>query len=228
MNLKSPPKAVGSVAVAARRTKDSVFIRKLMRSAIVTIFSPCSFAKISRSGIRAMVPSSFMISQITPLGLSPASRARSTEPSVWPVRTSTPPLRARIGKTCPGLTMSSGFTLSAMAVRIVVARSWAEMPVVTPRRASMETVKAVLKRDWLSLTMRWRLSLLASSSLRVRQMRPRPYLAMKLMASGVTNSAAMQRSPSFSRSSSSTRMTILPFLMSSIASGIVLTAMVRT
>jgi hypothetical protein len=38
MNLKSPPKAVGSVAVAARRTKDSVFIRKLMRSAIVAIF----------------------------------------------------------------------------------------------------------------------------------------------------------------------------------------------
>jgi len=30
-----------------------------------------------------------------------------------------------------------------MAARIVVARSAAEIPVVTPRRASMETVKAV-------------------------------------------------------------------------------------
>jgi len=115
-----------------------------------------------------------------------------------------------------------------MAVRIVVARSWAEMPVVTPFLASMETVKAVLKRDWLSLTMSGRLIFRANSSLRVRQMRPRPCLAMKLTASGVTNSAAMQRSPSFSRSSSSTRMTILPFLMSSIASGIVLIAISLT
>ena len=58
----------------------------------------------SRScGARAMVPSSFMISQITPAGLRPASRQRSTEPSVWPGRTRQPPLRARIGKMCPGL-----------------------------------------------------------------------------------------------------------------------------
>ena len=41
---------------------------------------------------------------------------------------------------------------------------------------------------------------------------------MKLMSSAVTNSAAMQRSPSFSRSGESTMMTILPFRMSSIAS----------
>src|SRR5690606_24049885 len=41
---------------------------------------------------------------------------------------------------------------------------------------------------------------------------------MKLMASGVTNSAAITRSPSFSRSSSSTRMTILPALMSAMIS----------
>ena len=59
---------------------------------------------------------------------SPARRARSTEPSVWPVRTSTPPLRARMGKTWPGLTRSSGRALSATAVRMVVARSAAEMP----------------------------------------------------------------------------------------------------
>src|SRR4030042_1541386 len=44
---------------------------------------------------------------------------------------------------------------------------------------------------------------------------------MKLIASGVTNSAARVRSPSFSRSSSSTRMTILPSRMSSMASSIV-------
>ena len=55
-------------------------------------------SEASRSGMRAIVPSSFMISQITPAGFSPASRARSTEASVWPARPSTPPLRARSGK----------------------------------------------------------------------------------------------------------------------------------
>ena len=43
-----------------------------------------------------------------------------------------------------------------------------------------------------------------------RQIRPRPYRAMKLIASGVTFSAAIVRSPSFSRSSSSTTMIIWP------------------
>src|SRR5512143_2422801 len=43
---------------------------------------------------------------------------------------------------------------------------------------------------------------------------------MKLIASGVTNSAARVRSPSFSRSSSSTSMTILPSRMSARASSI--------
>src|SRR5882724_11372767 len=42
------------------------------------------------------------------------------------------------------------------------------------------------------------------------QMSPRPCLAMKLTDSGVTNCAAMIKSPSFSRSASSTTMTILP------------------
>jgi hypothetical protein len=44
---------------------------------------------------------------------------------------------------------------------------------------------------------------------------------MKLMVSGVTNCAAIVRSPSFSRSSSSTTTTIRPWRMSSIAASIV-------
>src|SRR3954447_10433273 len=44
---------------------------------------------------------------------------------------------------------------------------------------------------------------------------------MKLMASGVTNCAAITRSPSFSRSSSSTTTTIRPEAMSSSASSMV-------
>src|SRR5690606_6357667 len=56
------------------------------------------------------------------------------------------------------------------------------------------------------------------SSVRVRHTRPRPWVTMKLMASGVTNSAAMTRSPSFSRSSSSTRMTMRPARSSAMIS----------
>src|SRR5215210_5805909 len=41
---------------------------------------------------------------------------------------------------------------------------------------------------------------------------------MKFMSSSVTSSAAIVRSPSFSRSSSSQTTTILPFLISSITS----------
>ena len=55
-----------------------------------------------------MVPSSFMISHTTPAGTRPASRARSTDASVWPDRCSTPPARARSGNTCPGWTRSRG------------------------------------------------------------------------------------------------------------------------
>jgi hypothetical protein len=56
------------------------------------------------------------------------------------------------------------------------------------------------------------------SRVSVRQIRPRPKRAMKLMASGVTWSAASTRSPSFSRSSSSTRMTMRPARISATMS----------
>src|SRR3712207_7405541 len=46
------------------------------------------------------ISSAFITSQMTPAGSSPAMRARSTEPSVCPVRTRTPPSRALRGKMC--------------------------------------------------------------------------------------------------------------------------------
>ncbi len=84
-----------------------------------------------------------MISQITPAGFSPASRAMSTAASVCPARTSVPPSRATSGKMWPGVTMSSRPHSGLTATATVWARSAAEMPVVTPSRASMDTVKAV-------------------------------------------------------------------------------------
>ena len=161
-----------------------------------------------------------MISQMTPAGVRPARRARSTEPSVCPVRTSTPPSRARSGKTWPGVTRSSGRDVDIAAMRVVWARSAALMPVVTPARASMLTVNAVPSsgpvRPALCIIGRPRRE--TCSSVRVTQMSPRPKVAMKLMSAGVVRSAAMHRSPSFSRSSSSTRITIRPARMSPIAS----------
>ena len=181
-------------------------------------------------GTRAIVPSSFMISQITPAGVKPANRARSTEPSVWPVRSRTPPARARKGKMWPGRTKSSGLVLGLTTVRTVVARSAAEMPVVTPRRASIETMNAVPKGEVLSIssTMGGICNSARRSEVSDKQMSPRPYLVIKLIASGVTFSAAMVKSPSFSRSSSSTRMTIFPCRMSSMASSIVWTGIPLT
>ena len=84
-----------------------------------------------------------MISQITPEGLSPASRETSTAASVCPARSSTPPGRATSGKTWPGETISPRSFDASIATATVRARSPAEMPVVTPCRASIETVKAV-------------------------------------------------------------------------------------
>ena len=63
-----------------------------------------------------------------------------------------------------------------------------------------------------------RLSCRQRSSVSVRQIRPRPCLAMKLIASGDTKSAASTRSPSFSRSSSSMRITMRPALSSAMMS----------
>ena len=91
------------------------------------------------------------------------------------------------------------------------------MPVVVRSRASIDTHIAVSRRDELSLTSsgisRWS----SRSGVIARQMRPRPWRAMKLMASGATFEAAMVRSPSFSRSSSSTTTIIRPAWMASIA-----------
>src|SRR6266403_5389189 len=205
-------------ASAVRCTSESWRLRYSIRSAMVAIFTLWRAANSSRSGSRAMVPSSRRISQMTPAGAKPARRARSTAPSVCPARTSTPPRRARSGKTCPGLTMSAGVASARMAVRMVVARSTAEMPRPMPWRASTETVNAVPSGARFSLTIIGRPSWSQRRSVSDRQTSPRPWVAMKLMCSAVTRSAATQRSPSFSRSSSSMRMTMRPARISASAS----------
>ena len=157
-----------------------------------------------------------MISQITPEGFSPASRATSTAASVWPARTSTPPSRAASGKTWPGVTIWSRPLAASIATETVRARSAAEMPVVTPSLASIEMVKAVSSRVSLWRGIMGRPSCSTRSAVSARQISPRPCLAMKLIASGVAICAGTTRSPSFSRSSSSTRMNMRPLRASSM------------
>ncbi len=102
------------------------------------------------------------------------------------------------------------------------------MPVEIPSRASIETVNAVPCGVSLCSVIMRRPSSSQRSPVRQRQMSPRPSFAMKLIASGVANCAAIVRSPSFSRSAASTTTTIFPWRMSSIASSTVANAVVAT
>src|SRR5450830_308512 len=92
------------------------------------------------------------------------------------------------------------------------------MPVVTPSAASIDTVKAVPFLSPLRVVMGGSCRRSQRPRVSVRQIRPRPNRAMKLMYSALTWSAASTRSPSFSRSSSSTRMTMRPARMSATMS----------
>src|SRR5215510_15799876 len=56
--------------------------RYLTKSEIVIISSLCVLQNCTRSGTRAMAPSSLRTSQSTPKGRNPARRARSTDASV--------------------------------------------------------------------------------------------------------------------------------------------------
>ena len=117
----------------------------------------------------------------------------------------------------PGRAMSEGLVFLSMAVRIVAALSWAEMPVVVLCLASMETQNAVWKLEVLFSTISGISSSSSLSPVMERQISPLPWVAMKAIVLAVVFCAGTKRSPSFSRFSSSTIMSILPFFISSIA-----------
>src|SRR5215469_2976548 len=93
---------------------------------------------------------------------------------------------------------------------MVAARSAEDTPVVVPARASTDTVKAVRCDSLLTGTICGSSSRASSDSSIGTQMMPLVWRIMKATASGVVCSAAMMRSPSFSRSSSSMMMTMRP------------------
>ena len=79
-----------------------------MRSSIVRMRRPCLAAKTWRSGIRAMVPSSFMISQMTPAGVRSAGGRGHQSLGLPRAHQDAALARARRGNTWPGVTTSSG------------------------------------------------------------------------------------------------------------------------
>ena len=110
-------------------------------------------------------------------------------------------------------------SVGSMATWIVCARSAAEIPVEIPRRrVDRDRERRPEARSCSARTAGGARARRTSAPSSARQMSPRPKRAMKLIASGVTFSAAMQRSPSFSRFSSSTRTTIRPARISSRSS----------
>ncbi len=87
-----------------------------------------------------------------------------------------------------------------------------------PARASNFTVNAVPMRVVFTDVCGSRCSRSQMSADIARQRMPRACVSMKLIASGVTLSAARTRSPSFSRCSSSTSTTMRPARSSAMAS----------
>ena len=88
------------------------------------------------------------------------------------------------------------------------------------RLSSEHIVKAVESRVSLFCDMRGKSSCLTRSSVKDKQIKPLPCVAIKLIALSSTFDAGIIKSPSFSRFSSSTMITILPNFWSSIISSI--------
>ena len=152
-----------------------------------------------------------LISQITPAGISPARRARSTAASVWPVRSSTPPA-LRLQRVHVAADDDVVGALGRVDRDLHRVRRSCDADAGRHALAGLDrhrerrlVRRLVLRRHQLEAE-------LVAALGRQRQADPAaaPARVMKLIASGVTNWAAMTRSPSFSRSSSSTTTTILP------------------
>ena len=186
-----------------------------------TICSPNSSATFSSCGIRAIVPSSFIISMSAAHGCKPASRARSTAASVCPARFSTPSGWAYRGLMCPGRPKVCAVDLGSASARIVAARSSADTPVVQPSSLSTVMVNGVPSIEVLFATWCTRSNSAQRCSVSGQHSTPRPLCSIKFTFSAVMVSAAVMKSPSFSRSLSSTTITNLPARISSIACSIV-------
>ena len=130
-------------------------------------------------------------------------------------------LAERSGKMWPGRARSPGRVAGSMSAWMVAARSTAEMPV----RRAVAVVDGDGERGahatrCCRVTISGRSSSSSRSPVIGTQMTPEVWCRKNAIFSGVADSAAMMRSPSFSRSSSSTTTTISPRPMAATASSI--------
>ena len=134
-----------------------------------------------------MEPSAFMISQITPPG-SKSGHARQIDRGFGlPGADQHSALARAQRKHVTGTSQVARRRIrDDMATRMVCARSAAEIPVVTPSAASIDSQNAVPKRDVFMGEISGRCRASQRSGASARQISPRPCVAMKLMASGVT------------------------------------------
>ena len=141
-------------------------------------------------GRRAIVPSSFMISQITPAGFRPGQpREIDRRLGVAGAHQHAAVARHQREDVAGRDDVAAALATGSIATAMVRARSAAEMPVVTPSRASIETVKAVLHgacRCSAAISGRPSCCDALARSAPGRSGRA-PCLAMKLIASGVAH-----------------------------------------
>ena len=135
---------------------------------------PNFFATICKSGIRAIVPFSFIISIRAAAGYNPDKRAKSIAASVCPALLKTPFDLAYKGLMCPGLPKVAAVERGLAKARMVAARSAAETPVEQPSILSMVIVKGVPKIEVLTFTCLSNSNSLQRSSVIGAQSTPRP------------------------------------------------------
>ena len=154
-------------------------------------------------------------------------RARSTAASVCPARTSTPPVARAQRKHVTRARQIGGPASPDRSPRRSCARDrrrkcrcWCTACASIGTQNAVPNARGVLRSPSAESPARR-----AARRVIGRQISPRPCLRHEVdRLSGVTFSAAIVRSPSFSRSSSSTTMIILPARIASIASSIGQTA----
>ena len=138
-----------------------------------------------------------------------------------PWRVDRPPGWAAMGKICPGLAKSPGEASGSAKARNVIARSCADSPLVVPLVASIETVKRVPCRAVFNAVIGASCSCSALSGVIAAHNTPLACRSMRVTVFDVIRAAAATRSPSFSRSTSSTSNTIFPLAIASVASSTV-------
>ena len=206
------PYSVGMSTSVPTSMSDSLCNRYAIISLMDMTLSPNSSAILSSCGRRAIVPSSFMISIRAPAGYKPAKLHKSMVASVCPLRRN---LRSpgHKGILWPGRPNVCGVDVGSASALIVSARSCRNSSGAAFQFIYGDGERRTQQTCYQSLDEANPVRRISKSWLAHRVL-PRACFSMKFTFSGVIFSADIIRSPSFSRSSSSTTITNFPSLKS--------------